>query len=102
MEERSPSEGRAGATPGDDEVREKGPWAATARDGIVPKELGGPDAPRETLSEDPEQRDIEIDRSAGDRADALTDGGPDVPDDVEPDLRDAASGPRKVDIDAAS
>ena len=42
-----------------------------------------------------------VDLGAGDRADAVTDGGPDVPDDAEPDLKDAASMPRKVDADSA-
>jgi hypothetical protein len=44
-----------------------------------------------------------VDRSAGDQADATTDGGPDaVPDDAEPDLKDATSGPRQVDADSAA
>jgi hypothetical protein len=38
-----------------------------------------------------------IDPHGGDGADATSDGGPDVPDGVEPDLKDAASGPRQVD-----
>ena len=36
------------------EIREKGPWAETAAEGIVPAELGGSDAPREMLAEDPQ------------------------------------------------
>ena len=39
-----------------------------------------------------------IDPHGGDGADATSDGGPDVPDGVEPDLKDAASGPRQVDV----
>jgi hypothetical protein len=116
MAEQRPSEQRGGTTPDNDEAREKGPWAATAQDGVVPAELGGSDAPREMLDEDPElgssvlgrtadsdepATDDGIDMSAGDNADAVTDGGPDVPGGVEPDLKDAASGPRKVDADSA-
>jgi hypothetical protein len=115
MEEQRPSEQRGGTTPGDDEAREKGPWAARAQDGVVPSELGGSDAPREMLDEDPElgssvlgrpapsdepATEGGIDPGAGDQADAVTDGGPDVPADAEPDLRDAAAGPRQVDVDS--
>jgi hypothetical protein len=116
VDEQRPSEQRGGTTPDDDEAREKGQWAAMAQDGVVPAELGGSDAPREMLSEDPElgssvlgrqaasdepETAGGIDQGAGDRADAVTDGGPDVPDGVEPDLKDATSGPRKVDVDSA-
>jgi hypothetical protein len=117
VDEQKPSEQRGGTTPGDDEAREKGPWAAQAQEGVVPPELGGSDAPREMLPEDRElgssvlgrtapsdepATDDGVDPSAGDEADAVTDGGPDVPDDAEPDLRDAASGPRQVDADSAA
>jgi len=43
-----------------------------------------------------------VDRSAGDEADAVTDGGSSPPADFEPDLRDAAAGPRQVDRESAS
>ena len=49
-----PSEQRGGTTPGDQEVREKGEWAARADEGVVPAELGGSDAQKEMLDEDPE------------------------------------------------
>ena len=49
-----PSEQRGGTTPDEAEAREKGEWAATADEGVVPAELGGSDAPREMLDEDPE------------------------------------------------
>jgi hypothetical protein len=95
---------------------EKGEWAATAEEGVVPDELGGSDAPGEPLPDDPElgssvlgrtaesdepATDGGVDLSAGDNADAVADGGPDVPDDVEPDLKDATPGPRQVDVDSA-
>jgi hypothetical protein len=111
-----PSEQRGGTTPDETEAREKGPWADTARDGIVPADLGGSDAPREMLAEDPEldssvlgrttgsvepATESGVDLSGGDNADATTDGGPDVPEDEEPDLRDAASGPPQSDINSA-
>ena len=118
MDEHKPSEHRGGAPTGDEEAREKGPWAETAQDGIVPAEQGGSDAPREMLDDDPELESSVlgrpadssepatsegIDLSAGDSADAVTDGGPSVPDsDVEPDLKDAAAQPRQVDVDSAS
>jgi hypothetical protein len=101
-----PSEQRGGTTPDEAEVREKGPWAATADEGIVPAELGGSDAPREVLSEDPElgsavlgkttgsnepATEDGIDMSGGDDADATSDGGPELPDGVEPDLKDASA-----------
>jgi hypothetical protein len=112
-----PTEQRGGSVVGDDEAREKGPWAATARDGVVPAELGGSDAPSDLLPEDPElgssvlgrpvhaedsATETRVDPHGGDHADATTDGGPDVPDGVEPDLKDAASGPRQIDIESAS
>jgi hypothetical protein len=72
----------------------------------VPAELGGSDAPRELLSEDPElgsavlgkttgsdepATDDGIDMSGGDDADATSDGGAELSDGVEPDLKDAAA-----------
>ena len=105
-ETRKPSEQRGGTTPDENEARKKGPWAATASDGIIPAELGGSDAPREMLGDDPQlgsavlgettgsdepATDTGIDEGGGDKADAVTDGGPDVPDLAEPDLKDAAS-----------
>lgn len=101
-----PSEQRGGTTPDDQEAREKGSWAASAEKGVVPEELGGSDAPAEMLAEDSDLDDSVlgkttgsdepateegIDPSAGDQADATTDGGVDPPDDAEPDLKDAPS-----------
>lgn len=112
MSDETPSEQRGGSTPGDDEAREKGPWAAEAREGVVPAELGGSDAPREMLDEDPElgssvlgrtaesdepATDEGIDLSAGDDADAVTDGGPELPDDAEPDMKDGMAKPPMLD-----
>jgi hypothetical protein len=110
-----PSAQRGGATPTDDEAKAKGEWAATAQEGVVPADDGGSDAPSELQAEDPElessvlgtttgsdepaTRDG-VDRSGGDRADATTDGGAERPADAEPDLRDAAAGPRQVDLDS--
>ena len=111
-----PSEQRGGTTPDEAEAGAKGPWAETAAEGIVPAELGGSDAPREMLAEDPElgspvlgettgsdepATEGGIDRSAGDDADATSDGGPDTPEGTEPDLRDAPAGPRQVDLGSA-
>ena len=113
-----PSEQRGGTAPDEAEVREKGEWAETAAEGIVPAELGGSDAPRELLEEDPElgsealgettgsdepATERGIDPSAGDEADATTDGGPAPTEEGgEPDLKDAGSPPRQVDADDRS
>lgn len=111
-----PTEQRGGAALGEDEAREKGPWAARARDGVVPSELGGSDAPAELQPEDPElgsevlggparsqepATEAGVDPHGGDNADATSDGGPSVPEGAEPDLKDAASGPRQVDVESA-
>jgi hypothetical protein len=111
-----PSEQRGGGTPDRKEAREKGEWAGTAAEGIVPPDLGGSDAPREVLDADPQlgssvlgqttgsdepATEGGIDLSGGDSADAVTDGGPEPPADAEPDLRDATSGPREVDRESA-
>jgi hypothetical protein len=83
-----PSEQRGGTTPDGAEIREKGPWAETAAEGVVPAELGGSDAPREMLAEDPQlgspvlgettgseepATESGIDPSSGDEADATSD-----------------------------
>jgi hypothetical protein len=111
-----PSEQRGGTTPDEAEMREKGPWAETAAEGIVPAELGGSDAPREMLAEDRQlgssvlgattgsdepATESGIDPSAGDEADATSDGGPAPPEGAEPDLKDAGAPPRQVDVDSA-
>ena len=111
-DEQTPSEQRGGTTPDEQEVREKGQWAETAAEGIVPEELGGSDAPREMLDDDAglgsaalgettgseaPATETGIDEAGGDDADATTDGGPEPSEGVEPDLRDAGAPPREVD-----
>jgi hypothetical protein len=101
-----PSEQRSGDALHDKEAGEKGQWAATAGEGIVPAELGGSDAPREMLGDDPQlgssvhgvttgsdrpATETGIDPSGGDKADAVTDGGPDLQPGAEPDLKDTAA-----------
>jgi hypothetical protein len=101
-----PTEQRGGTTPDEAEAREKGQWAGTVADGMVPAELGGSDAPGELLADDPElassvlgvttgsdqpATEEGIDLRAGDNADATSDGGPASRPGVEPDLRDAAA-----------
>jgi hypothetical protein len=112
-----PSEQRGGSTPGDAEAARKGEWAANAEDGVVPAELGGSDAPRELLDDDPQlgssvlgettgsdapATEGGVDRSAGERADAVTDGGAAPAAGGEPDLKDAAAGPRQADLESAA
>jgi hypothetical protein len=85
-----PSEQRGGTTPDEAEAREKGEWAGKADEGVVPAELGGSDEPATESG---------IDLSAGDNADAVTDGGPDVPADAEPDLKDVGAAAREAERD---
>ena len=58
---------------------DKGTWAETAEEGIVPDALSGdedaPETGRTTGTDEPATAEG-IDRSAGDNADAVTDGGP--------------------------
>jgi hypothetical protein len=111
-----PTEQRGGSTPGPEEAGRKGAWAAQADEGVVPPELGGSDAPEHILDEDPElgssvlgtttgsdepATESGVDLSAGDDADATSRPGPQLPAGAEPDLKDAAVGPRQVDVDSA-
>lgn len=79
---------------------DKGEWAKTADDGIVPPDLSGdeddPSVGRTTGDDTPATSEG-IDRAAGDAADAVTDGGPKPPGGAEPDLKDAGAMPRQVD-----
>ena len=115
-----PSEQRGGTAPDEAEVREKGEWAGVAAEGLVPAELGGSDAPRESLADDPElgsavlgrttgseepATEDGVDLDGGENADATADGGPDVRDGVEPALKDAATAQVRADklrVDGAS
>ncbi len=112
-----PSEQRGGSTPGEDEAQRKGEWAAHAQDGVVPAQLGGSDAPDELLEDDPQlgssvlgettgsdapATDAGVDPRGGQRADAVTDGGASPATGGEPDLKDAAAGPRQADLDSAT
>ncbi len=98
-----PSEQRGGTTPNETEAGEKGHWAGKTDEGVVPADLGGSDAPREMLDDDPEldssvlgrttgsdepATESGVDLSAGDESDAATDGGPDLPEGAEPDTKD--------------
>ena len=81
---------------------EKGEWAEVAKEGIVPDELSGADesgpVPRKADSDEPATEEG-IDPTAGDEADAVTDGGPEVPEGVEPDLKDVAAAAREAEKD---
>jgi hypothetical protein len=74
---------------------DKGQWAETSEDGIVPVERDESDAVlgRTTGSDEP-ATEQGVSRGGGDRADATTDGGPDVPEGAEPDLKDAGAAQR--------
>jgi hypothetical protein len=43
-----------------------------------------------------------VDPSGGDSSDAATDGGPDLSEDAEPDLKDVGAAARERDADSAS
>jgi len=105
-----PSEQRGGTTPDEAETREKGEWAGKADEGVVPADLGGSDAPPEMLDDDPElggdvlgettgsdepATEDGVDLSAGDKADAATDGGSEVPEGAEPDTKDIGAAARR-------
>jgi hypothetical protein len=112
-----PSEQRGGTTPDEKEAQDKGEWGGTAGEGVVPAELGGSDAPREMLDEDPEldssvlgrttgsdepATEEGVDLSAGDDSDAASDGGPEVPEDAEPDVKDLGAASRGDDKEQGS
>jgi hypothetical protein len=114
-----PSETSGGTSPDAEETAKKGDWAGHADEGIVPAELGGSDAPREMLADDPELEsgvlgqttgsdepatETGVDLSAGDNADATSQGGANLPDDpsAEPDVKDGMAKPlREVDYNDA-
>ena len=84
-------------------TEDKGQWAEVADEGIVPDELGeeqqAEDAAvvgRRSESDEPATEEG-IDHSAGDQADATADGGPEVPEGAEPDLKDVAAAQREAD-----
>ena len=111
-----PSEQSGGARLTLPKLREKGSWAETAVEGLVPTELGGSDAPPELLEDDPELGSAVlgrttgsdepttgegIDSSGGDKADATTDGGPELPDGGSRTSRMLAPRSSSADIDSA-
>jgi hypothetical protein len=81
---------------------EKGEWAETAEEGIVPDELSGADESgpvgREAASQEPATEEG-IDPSAGDEADATKQGGAKPPEGAEPDLKDVAAAAREQQKD---
>jgi hypothetical protein len=87
-----------------DDTKDKGTWAQTADEGIVPDPEAVPDEPElgsevtgRTTGTDEPATEEGIDRGAGDRADAVTDGGQDPPEGAEPDLKDAPTAAVKRD-----
>ncbi len=102
----SHTEARGGAAPEGEEFAEKGGAAEVAATGIVPTELGGPDANPELPGElsggyasDPDVTATEggVDLSAGDRADATSIGAPIV--DSNPDATAVQTRPEEADND---
>ena len=83
---------------------EKGEWAETAEEGVVPDELGADDDAavlgRTTGSDQPATEEG-VDLEAGDQADATADGGVELPEGAEPDLKDAMGAHNRPDADAA-
>ena len=81
---------------------EKGEWAEVADEGIVPDELSGEDESGpvgRTAETDEPATDAGIDPRGGDEADATRDGGPEVPEGVEPDLKDISAAEREAGKD---
>ena len=78
--------------------KDKGEWAETADEGVVPDELGGDDdskvTGRTTGSDEPATA-AGVDPAGGDAADATADGGAEPPDDAEPDLKDVSAAQRR-------
>ena len=81
------------------EGKDKGEWADTADEGVVPDDLGGDERDsavlgRTTGSDEP-ATEAGVDRSGGDEADATSDGGAEPPQDAEPDLKDVGAAQRR-------
>ena len=82
---------------------DKGEWAETADEGVVPDELGreeegdGPEG-RVTGSDEPATEEG-VDTSAGDAADATRDGHVELPEGAEPDLKDAMGAHNRPEAD---
>jgi hypothetical protein len=101
--ETNPEEQRGGTTPDEQELQEKGEWAEGARDGIVPRneeadQLDDAALGRTTGSDEPATREG-VDLSAGDNADATSDGGVELPEEGEPDLKDAMGAHHRPEAD---
>ena len=82
---------------------DKGEWAETADEGIVPDELGADDEGegplgRTTGSDEPATEEG-VDVTAGDAADATSDGGVELPEEGEPDLKDAMGAHQRPEAD---
>jgi hypothetical protein len=78
--------------------KDKGEWAETADEGVVPDELGGDADSRVTgrvTGSDVPATEEGVDRAAGDAADATSDGGSEPPPGEEPDLKDAGAAQRR-------
>ncbi len=80
----------------------KGEWAEVADEGIVPDELSGEDEAGpvgRTAKSDEPATEQGVDPRGGDEADAVTDGGAEVPEGVEPDLKDVGAAAREAEKD---
>ena len=90
---------------------EKGEWAGTAEEGVVPPDLGGSEQDEDpelgsdvlgrTTGSDEPATEEGVDPDGGDSADAVSDGGPDLPEDAEPDLKDIGAAAPERDADSA-
>lgn len=87
---------------------DKGEWAESVDEGVVPPEDGadhagddpelGSEVTGRIADDDAPATEDGVDSEGGDEADATTDGGPDIDEGGEPDLRDA--GLASTDSDA--
>ena len=89
---------------------DKGEWAETADEGIVPDELGDEQEAAEdpelgsavtgaTTGSDEPATEQGVDLGAGDQADATSDGGVELPEGAEPDLKDAMGAHQRPEAD---
>jgi hypothetical protein len=83
----------------DDKDKDKGEWAETADEGVVPDDLSGDEGDSavlgRTTGSDRPATEAGVDPSGGDEADATSDGGSEPPDDAEPDLKDVGAAQRR-------
>lgn len=90
-----PSEQRGGSTPDEGEAREKGKWAEPPSEMLDDDPELQSSVLGETTGSDSSATEQGLHRTAGDAADATSDGGSEPPEDAEPDTKDVAAAQRE-------